>query len=36
VATDHQILYLTTSDRYDAVADKVIVLPPPDEKPTKR
>ena len=29
VTADHQILYLTTSDRYDAVADKVIVLPGP-------
>jgi hypothetical protein len=30
LAADHQILYLTTSDRYDAVADKVIVLPGPE------
>ena len=30
LAADHQILYLTTSDRYDSVADKVIALPPPD------
>src|SRR5439155_8611973 len=29
LAVDHQILYLTTSDRYDAVADKVIELPEP-------
>ena len=29
VAGDHQILYLTTSTRYDAVADKVIELPAP-------
>jgi hypothetical protein len=29
LAGDHQILYLTTSTRYDAVADKVIELPAP-------
>jgi uncharacterized protein YhaN len=29
LAADHQILYLTTSTRYDAVADKVIELPAP-------
>lgn len=29
LAADHQILYLTTSPRYDEVADKVIELPPP-------
>jgi uncharacterized protein YhaN len=29
LAADHQILYLTTSDRYDDVADKVITLPAP-------
>lgn len=35
LATDHQILYLTTSTRYDGVADKVIELPPPDGRPKK-
>jgi len=35
LAADHQILYLTTSDRYDAVADKVIELPGPDGPPKK-
>jgi hypothetical protein len=30
LAADHQIIYLTTSDRYDQVADKVIVLASPD------
>jgi hypothetical protein len=29
LAADHQILYLTTSDRYDDVADKVVTLPAP-------
>jgi DNA repair exonuclease SbcCD ATPase subunit len=29
LAADHQIFYLTTSTRYDAVADKVIELPAP-------
>jgi DNA repair exonuclease SbcCD ATPase subunit len=29
LAGDHQILYLTTSTRYDAVADKVLELPAP-------
>ncbi len=29
LARDHQVLYLTTSDRYDQVADQVIVLPEP-------
>ena len=26
VAADFQVIYLTTSDRYDALADKVVVL----------
>jgi len=30
VAAEHQIIYLTTSDRYDGLADKVVVLPGPD------
>ena len=30
VATDFQVIYLTTSDRYDALADKVVEL----ERPT--
>jgi uncharacterized protein YhaN len=29
VAADFQVIYLTTSDRYDALADKVVVLPGP-------
>jgi hypothetical protein len=29
LAADHQVIYLTTSDRYDALADKVIELPRP-------
>ena len=29
LAADHQVLYLTTSDRYDSVADAVIELAPP-------
>ena len=29
LARDHQVLYLTTSDRYDSVADSVVVLPGP-------
>ena len=28
-ATDLQVIYLTTSDRYDAVADSVVVLEAP-------
>ena len=29
LARDHQVLYLTTSDRYDSVADSVVELPGP-------
>jgi uncharacterized protein YhaN len=29
VAADFQVIYLTTSDRYDAIADRVLVLEPP-------
>jgi hypothetical protein len=29
IAADHQILYFTTSQRYDGVADKVVELPAP-------
>jgi uncharacterized protein YhaN len=29
ISTDFQVIYLTTSDRYDAAADKVQVLAPP-------
>jgi DNA repair exonuclease SbcCD ATPase subunit len=29
ISTDFQVIYLTTSDRYDAAADKVNVLEPP-------
>ena len=29
ITTDFQVIYLTTSDRYDAAADKVAVLPAP-------
>ena len=32
LARDHQVIYLTTSDRYDASADKVIELPAPLDK----
>jgi uncharacterized protein YhaN len=32
LAADHQVIYLTCSDRYDALADKVITLPGPDMK----
>jgi uncharacterized protein YhaN len=32
LARDHQVIYLTTSDRYDAQADKVIELPAPVER----
>jgi DNA repair exonuclease SbcCD ATPase subunit len=31
LAVDFQVLYLTTSDRYDAVAERVVVLPGPTE-----
>lgn len=38
ISTDFQVIYLTTSDRYDGTADKVQVLPPataltPDPEP---
>lgn len=38
LAADHQVVYLTTSDRYDAVADAVIELPRPTEqdRPTEQ
>ena len=29
IATDFQVIYLTTSDRYDAIAERVVVLPGP-------
>ena len=29
VSTDFQVIYLTTSDRYDALADSVVVLEGP-------
>ena len=29
IAADHQVIYLTASDRYDAVAERVIELPGP-------
>jgi uncharacterized protein YhaN len=32
MAADHQIIYLTCSDRYDAVADAVIELPAPEAR----
>lgn len=31
LAADHQVIYLTSSSRYDGVADKLIVLPGPTE-----
>jgi hypothetical protein len=41
VSTDFQVIYLTTSDRYDRTADAVVVLPPatgltPDDVPDDR
>ena len=41
ISTDFQVIYLTTSDRYDAAADKVQVLEPataltPDPEPGSR
>jgi energy-coupling factor transporter ATP-binding protein EcfA2 len=35
IAADHQVIYLTTSDRYDAIADAVIVLEAPTELDTE-
>lgn len=35
LAVDHQVIYLTCSDRYDALADKVITLPGPEMKDTE-
>jgi uncharacterized protein YhaN len=32
MAADHQIIYLTCSDRYDSVADAVIELPAPEAR----
>ena len=32
IARDHQVIYLTTSDRYDKLADRVVELPTPAEK----
>ena len=32
LAHDFQVIYLATSDRYDAVADNVVVLPEPTDK----
>ena len=32
IARDHQVIYLTTSDRYDRLADRVVELPTPVEK----
>jgi DNA repair exonuclease SbcCD ATPase subunit len=32
LANDFQVIYLTTSDRYDSVADNVVVLPSPAER----
>ena len=29
LATDFQVIYLTTSDRYDTIADVVVELPAP-------
>jgi DNA repair exonuclease SbcCD ATPase subunit len=31
-ATDFQVIFLTSSDRYDAMADNVVVLPEPTER----
>src|SRR5687768_7296824 len=32
IAREHQVIYLTTSDRYDSLADKVVELPAPTER----
>jgi hypothetical protein len=32
ISREHQVIFLTTSDRYDAMADKVIELPAPTEQ----
>ncbi len=32
IARDHQVIYLSTSDRYDSLADKVVQLPAPTER----
>ena len=32
LATDFQVIFITCSDRYDAVADNVVVLPAPTER----
>ncbi len=32
MARDHQVIYLTTSDRYDGLADQVVELPAPTER----
>ena len=32
ISRDHQVIYLTTSDRYDAMADKVVELTAPTER----
>jgi uncharacterized protein YhaN len=34
IAREYQVIYLTTSDRYDKQADKVVVLPAPTERDT--
>ncbi|KRT64037.1 MAG: nuclease SbcCD subunit C [Chloroflexi bacterium CSP1-4] len=34
-AAELQVIYLTTSDRYDDVADRVVVLPAPTERDTQ-
>ena len=35
-AGDHQVIYLTCSDRYDAVADRLVTLPAPPERDTEQ
>lgn len=32
IAREHQVIYLTTSDRYDEIADNVVELPAPTER----
>jgi len=32
IAREHQVIYLTTSDRYDSLADRVVELPAPTER----
>jgi hypothetical protein len=35
LAADHQVLFLTATDRYDTLADAVVELPPPAARDTE-